>query len=216
MKKIALILAGCGHLDGAEIREAVITLLSIDKNNAESHIFAPNIEQMHVVNHLTGEAKAEKRNVLVEAARIARGQIKDLNELNAKDYDALILPGGYGAAKNFADIAIKGKEANFILPEYKKIITDFIDQKKPIGAICISPAVLTLALRGKIKPTVTIGEENDMISSLGGVHKSCATNDIIIDTEHKIVSCSAYMREDKISAVAEGIEKLVTKVISLA
>ncbi|MCD6034586.1 MAG: isoprenoid biosynthesis protein [Rickettsiales bacterium] len=218
MVKVAVVLAGCGHLDGAEIRESVITLLALDRAGAEVSIFAPDVNQMHVVNHLTGkEMPGESRNVLEEAARIARGKISPLAKASAKDFDALVLPGGYGAAKNLSNVATKGKNAT-VLPELKTLITDFLHQKKPIGAICISPAILTAAVKGNLVPTVTLGEDADgLIAGLGGKHRNCPTDEAVLDEEHGIVSCSAYMRGDAtISDVAAGIEKVVATVVAIA
>jgi enhancing lycopene biosynthesis protein 2 len=213
MKKIAVVLAGCGHLDGAEIREAVITLLELDKAGAVVQCFAPNINQMHVVNHLTGQEAGETRNVLVEAARIARGKIKDLKEARAADFDGLLLPGGFGAAKNLSDLAIKGKDAT-VIPEFKNLILEFLKARKPIGAICISPAILVAAVGKEIHPSVTIGEDNDgLIAGLGGVHIACATEDICFDEKNNIASCSAYMRDAPLAKIAEGIAKVVNKVV---
>ncbi len=214
-KKVAVILAGCGHLDGAEIREAVLALYFLDKHGAETQCFAPDIKQHDVVNHLTGEAVNEERNVLQEAARIARGKIRSLNELNADEFDAVVLPGGYGVAKNLSDLALKGAEAK-ALPAYEKGLKAFNEAGKPIGAICIAPAVLVAALT---KGTVTIGEDKgtaEVIQKLGGKHLNCATNEICIDEEEKIVSTSAYMRDDKLAKIGEGIESLVKKVLALA
>lgn len=217
MIKVAVVLAGCGHLDGAEIREAVLTLLALDRDGAEFQCFAPDIKQMHVVNHLTGEEVAsESRNVLVEAARIARGNIKNLKEAKASDFDALIMPGGFGAAKNLSNLAVKGAMGD-VLPELKNLITEFISNKKPIGAICISPAVLALALKNEVKANVTIGDDEDgVIAATGSEHKSCKTNEICLDSKNLIVSTSAYMRDAALKDVAEGIEKLVAKVVELA
>jgi len=217
MKKVAVVLAGSGYLDGAEIRESVITLLALDRAEAQVQCFAPDINQMHVVNHLTGEeVKGESRNVLVESARIARGNIKDLSQANVNDFDALILPGGFGAAKNLSDVAVKGADAD-VLPEFKELILSFLDAKKPIGAICISPAVVAAAVKGARKIEVTVGKDDGgLISGMGADHKSCDTTDICIDEAHLIVSCSAYMDDSaRIKDVATGIEKLVEKVISM-
>ncbi len=215
MPKIAVILSGCGHQDGAEIRESVIALLALDRAGAEVQIFAPNSNQRDVINHITGEPMPETRNVLVEAARIARGKIKDLKEAKASDFDGLVLPGGYGAAKNLSDVAIKGKDA-IVLPELRALILDFVAQKKPIGAICIAPAILTAALKGTIQANVTIGEDNDLIIGLGGKHTVCATENDVIDDTHNIITCSAYMRDDTLSNVASGIEKVVAEVVKRA
>lgn len=216
MKKIAIILAGCGHLDGAEIRESVITLLALDRAGASVSIFAPNIEQYHVINHLTGQPQAnEKRNVLIEASRIARGNIQDLKQLKVSNFDALILPGGYGVAKNLCDIAF-GLEAPIIHPDVEQVILEFYNFKKPIGVICIAPALLVAVLKKYgVVVNVTVGDDSNIVESLGGKHHSCGTSAIFVDEEHKIVSCSAYMRDDILANIAEGIEKLVNKVLSI-
>ncbi len=215
MKKIAVILAGCGHLDGAQIRESVITLLELDKAGADFQCFAPDILQHHVVNHLTGQETTETRNVLVEAARIARGKIKPLSEARASDFAAIIMPGGGGAAKNLSDLAFAGAKAK-VIPELKELLSQFLEEKKPIGAICISPAILVSAIADKISPMVTIGDDNDkLIESLGGKHKACATSDIIIDEKNKIVTCCAYMRDDPFKDIATGIAKLVKKIVEM-
>jgi enhancing lycopene biosynthesis protein 2 len=215
-KKVAVILAGCGYLDGAEIRESVLSLLYLDENNADVKIFAPDKDQHHVINHLNGEEVAnETRNVLIESARIARGDISPLSDLNASDFDALILPGGFGVAKNCSTLAFDGADMN-IDEEYKKAINDFYDDKKPIGAICISPAILVASLKAKTKTKVTVGEEenNDLIESLGGTHTAKRTDDIEIDNDNNIVSTSAYMRDDaRISDVSKGIENLVKEIL---
>lgn len=214
---IAVILAGSGYLDGAEIREAVLTLLSLDKQGAGVSVFAPDIAQHHVVNHLTGEETSETRNVLAEAARIARGDIKPLSELDAASFDALVIPGGFGVAKNLSDLAFKGAEAQAI-DDFAEIVKAFHISQKPIGAICIAPAVIASIL-GEHNPTLTVGDDEGTagaIEAMGGTHQSCATDAIIYDEKNNIVSCSAYMREDSIANVAEGIDKLVVKVIALA
>lgn len=214
MTNVAVVLSGCGHLDGAEIREAVISLLALDKGGATVSIFAPDIAQKDVVNHLTGKPIEETRNVLVEAARIARGKIRDLKEAKASEFDALVLPGGFGAAKNLSNLAEKGPDAQ-VLPEFKALILDFLRAGKPIGAICISPAVLTAAVKGEVTPHVTIGDDNDgLIEALGGVHQQCQTKGIVIDDTNHIVTCSAYMRDDTLTNVALGIEKLVEVILN--
>lgn len=215
MAKVAVILAGCGHKDGSEIRESVIALLALDKENAEVTIFAPDRAQKDVVDHAHGKSADASRNLMVEAARIARGEIKPLNELKAGNFDALVIPGGFGVAKNFSDIADKGKEASYIDPEFQRVVKEFHTAEKPIGAICIAPAVVTLALKGTAKAHVTIGDDADgLIAALGGEHQQCATRGIVIDDANHIVSCSAYMRNDRLSEIASGIEKLVEVVIN--
>ena len=216
-KKVCVLLSGCGVYDGSEIHEAVLTLLFLDKNNAEIICAAPDMEQMHVVNHLTGTPTGEKRNVLVESARIARGDIKNLKDVTAKDVDALIIPGGFGAAKNLSDFAVKGAEA-VVHPEVKRIISEMTVAGKPVGALCIAPATLTKAL-SDIKPKLTIG--NDVgtaaaISAMGGEHAECAVDGVIIDEKNKIVTTPAYMLGPGIKDIAKGIEKLVNTIIEMA
>lgn len=216
MANVAVILSGCGYLDGAEIRESVLALLALDRNGANVSIFAPDSDQTDVVNHLTGQPSEETRNVLVESARIARGKIAPLTELDTNNFDALVLPGGYGVAKNLSNLAFEGSNAT-VDPTFTNIIKSFLDQKKPIGAICISPAVLVAATKDTIKPTVTIGDDNDgLITIMGATHETCDTSGCVIDDAHKIASCSAYMREDSIANVADGIDKVINKVLDFA
>lgn len=217
MARIGVLLSGCGVFDGAEIHESVLTMLALDRAGAEIICMAPNIEQHHVVNHLTQEEMAEKRNVLVESARIARGEIKDLKEVKGADLDGLILPGGFGAAKNLSDFAFKGADST-VQPEVKRILEEMSAANKPIGAICISPAPLAKALAEK-KPEVTIGNDQgtaEAIETMGGQHKSCTVDMIHVDAGNNVVSTPAYMLGPGIKEVAVGIEKLVNKVVELA
>ncbi len=217
MAKVGVLLSGCGVFDGTEIHEAVLTLLALDRAGAEIVCMAPNVEQAHVINHLTQEVTAEKRNVLVESARIARGEIKDLKDVQAGDLDALIMPGGFGAAKNLSDFAFKGPEAT-VHPEVKRLLNDLAAAGKPIGAICIAPATLTKALADR-KPEVTIGTDAgtaSAIEAMGGRHKSCSVDMIHLDAGNKLVSTPAYMLGPGIKDVALGIEKLVARVVALA
>lgn len=215
MKKIAIILAGCGHLDGAEIRESIITLLELDKHDVNVSIFAPNIDQSDVVNHITGKPMNETRNVLIESARIARGQIKDTKELKPSDFNALIMPGGFGVAKNLATIASQGTKGS-VSPEIKTIIQQFFKLKKPIGAICISPAIIAKALQELAIPTLTLGEHNNMLEAFGANEKICQANMIAIDNDNKLVSTPAYMLDEKLSNIAKGIENLVNQIVKMA
>lgn len=216
MAKIGVLLSGCGVNDGSEIHEAVITMLTLDKAGAETVCMAPDVDQFDVVNHLTGEATGEKRNVLVESARIARGNIKDIRKVRAADIDGLIIPGGFGAAKNLSDFAVKGKDA-VVNEDVKRLLNDMVSAEKPIGAICIAPATLTKALEEK-NPEVTIG--NDIgtagaIEAMGGRHKECSVDMIHVDSNNKLVTTPAYMLGQCIKDVAVGIEKLVNKVLEL-
>ncbi len=215
-KKIGVLLSGCGVFDGTEIHEAVLTLLTLDRAGAEIICMAPDIDQMHVVNHITQEVTGEKRNVLVESARIARGEIRNLKDVPASDLDALIMPGGLGAAKNLSDFAIKGTGAS-VHPEVKRILREMVSAGKPVGAICIAPATLTKALSGK-KPEVTIGNDQQTasaIEAMGGTHKTCTVDMIHIDQKNKIVTTPAYMLGPGIKDVALGIEKLVNQIMSM-
>jgi len=216
-KKIGVLLAGCGVYDGSEIHETVLTMLYLDQANAEIICMAPNMEQYHVIDHLSGTETTEKRNVLVESARIARGEIKDLKDVQASDMDAIIIPGGFGAAKNLSDFAINNVQAT-VHPEVQRIITEMIDSKKPVGALCIAPATLTKAIADK-QPEVTIGNDigtADAIEKMGGKHVTCAVDQIHIDQDKKIVTTPAYMLGPNIKDVATGIEKLVTEVLTMA
>jgi len=218
MKKIGVILSGCGVYDGSEIHEAVITLLAIDRAGAEAVCMAPDVAQLHVVNHLSGEVDAkDSRNVLVEAARIARGKIRDLSTVSASDLDAVILPGGFGAAKNLSTFALAGADCS-LNPQVERLLKEMFVAKKPIGALCISPVVLARALGKEAPITVTIG--NDVgtataIKATGALHENCPVREFVIDRKHKIVSTPAYMLAGRISEAADGIEKTVRAVISL-
>lgn len=217
-QKIAIILSGSGYLDGAEIRESVLTLLALDSEGLEYDIFAPNREQHHVVNHITGEEEQNsKRNILEESARIARGKIQDLEELDAENYGALIMPGGFGVAKNFCDFAFKGAGATADELIINKI-KDFKNTLKPIGAICIAPALLALII-GPQKPKLTIGEDPATASELeklGATHENCPVHECVIDTDNLIVSTPAYMYDDaKLNDIYMGIDKTVKNIVSM-
>lgn len=212
MANIAVVLSGCGYLDGSEIREAVIALLELDKAGHHVQCFAPNINQRDVVNHLDGSVVEETRNVLVESARIARGQVLPIEQANVENFDALVLPGGFGAAKNLSDLAINGSDMT-VTPAFKSLVLSFLEAKKPIGAICISPAVLVGAIAEKTNATVTIGDDQDgLIEKLGGTHQACATDAIAIDEANQIISCPAYMKQDSLANVALGITRLVQEI----
>ncbi|AIL64215.1 isoprenoid biosynthesis glyoxalase ElbB [Pseudomonas alkylphenolica] len=214
-KKVAVILSGCGVFDGAEIHESVITLLRLDQRGAEVQCFAPNIAQMHVLNHLTGEEMPESRNVLVESARIARGNIKDLREADAKEFDALIVPGGFGAAKNLSNFAVEGSGCS-VHPDVLALAEAFAEAGKPVGLICISPALAAKIYGPGV--VCTIGNDADAsaaIVKMGGTHEECDVHDIVEDTQRKLVSTPAYMLAQSISEAAGGIYKLVDRVLEL-
>lgn len=219
MAKVAVVLSGCGVYDGSEIHEAVVTLLALDRAGAEITIAAPDVEQAHVVNHLTGDAAGgEKRRVTVEAARIARGPVLDLAKLRVDDIDAIIFPGGFGAAKNLSTYAFDGTEMK-VNKEVERITVEMARAHKPIGTMCISPVMTAKVLADAgIKTTVTIGNDAGTaghVEALGGVHKPCAVDDIVFDEQNRVVSTPAYMLAGSIKEAAAGIEKLVEAVVKL-
>lgn len=214
-KKVAVILSGCGVYDGAEIHESVITLLRLDQRGAQVQCFAPDIAQLHVINHLTGEEMPESRNVLVESARIARGNVKDLREARVEDFDALIIPGGFGSAKNLSNFAAEGVGCT-VQPQVLALTEAFAEAGKPVGLICISPALAAKIYGPGV--TCTIGTDVDTaaaVTRMGGTHKECAVTDIVEDTMRKLVSTPAYMLAQNISEAASGINKLVDRVLEL-
>lgn len=214
-KKVAVILSGCGVYDGAEIYESVITLLRLDQRGAQVQCFAPNIAQLHVINHLTGEEMPESRNVLVESARIARGNVKDLREADVEDFDALIVPGGFGTAKNLSNFAIEGAGCT-VQPQVLALAEAFAEAGKPVGLICISPALAAKIYGPGV--TCTIGNDADTaaaMNKMGANHEDCAVTDIIEDKARKLVTTPAYMLAQSISEAASGINKLVDRVLEL-
>lgn len=216
-KRVGVVFSGCGVFDGTEIHEAVLTMLYLDRGGAEIINAAPDVDQLHVINHMTHEEMDECRNVLVESARITRGNIVDLTSLKADDIDALIFPGGFGAAKNLSDFALKGPDAS-VHPEVRRILQEAYNSGKPIGALCIAPAMLAKALCDK-EPGVTIGQDEGTaaaIESMGATHHLCGVDEIHVDTQNKIVTTPAYMLGPGIKDVALGIEKLVDQVLAMA
>ena len=214
-KKVAVILSGCGVYDGAEIYESVVTLLRLDQRGAQVQCFAPNIAQLHVINHLTGEEMPESRNVLVESARIARGEIKDIREADAEVFDALIIPGGFGSAKNLSNFAIEGTGCT-VQPDVLALTEAFAEAGKPVGLICISPALAAKIYGPGV--TCTIGNDAETAAALnkmGATHKDCAVSDIVEDKARKLVTTPAYMLAQSISEAASGINKLVDRVLEL-
>ncbi|NRD72045.1 isoprenoid biosynthesis glyoxalase ElbB [Shewanella sp. VB17] len=217
MKKMAVLLSGAGVYDGSEIHESVLAMLALSKLGAQYQCFAPNINQMHVVNHLSGEvAENENRNVLVESARIARGEIKVTDELDISLFDGLIIPGGFGAAKNLCNFATKGSDCE-VSPEVSKFITQFVETKKPIGFICIAPIMIPrLYDKGA---SGTIGADVETVkafNAMGGQHQEANAQEIVVDEERKLVSTPAYMLAGSIAEANIGIEKLVKKVLEMA
>lgn len=216
-KKVGVVLSGCGVYDGAEIQESVITFLALDKAGAKIICLAPDIPQMHVINHVKGEpVSSENRNVLIESARIARGEIKNINDVKAADLDALIFPGGYGAAKNLSTFAVDGVNCK-VNPAVERLVKEMHGAKKPLGFICIAP-VLAAKILGKHQPKLTIGNDAataQSIEKMGGKHVVCKVDEIAIDEVNKIVTTPAYMLGPSIAAVAKGIEKCVAEVLKL-
>jgi enhancing lycopene biosynthesis protein 2 len=219
MARVAVILSGCGVYDGAEIHESVLTLLALDRAGAQTIIAAPYTEQAHVVNHMTGElAQGEKRRVEVEAARIARGSVRDIAALRASDIDALIFPGGFGAAKNLCNYAFDGPKLS-VQPEVSRLTLEVARAQKPIGAICIAPVMVAKVLSDAgMKVTVTIGNDEATaahIQGFGAAHQSCLADGIVVDQSARLVTTPAYMLARSIQECAVGIEKLVTAVLEL-
>ncbi|EPZ8227826.1 isoprenoid biosynthesis glyoxalase ElbB [Vibrio alginolyticus] len=216
MKKVAVILSGSGVYDGSEIHEAVLALYAIEKAGATWHCFAPNIDQLHVINHLTGDEMDETRNVLIESARIARGNIDDVAKLNVDEYDALLLPGGFGAAKNLTDFAVSGAECS-INTHVAQACRAFANAKKPTGYLCISPVIIPMIYEQGVKGTVGNDEAVSIaFNQMGGEHTTCPVEDIVFDEKHLVLSTPAYMLAENISQAASGIEKLVSKLIKIA
>ena len=218
MKKVGVLLSGCGVNDGAEIHESVITMLALDRAGAEMVLMAPNIDQMHVVNHYTGQEMDEYRNVLVESSRIARGNIKDMAEISANDMDALIIPGGFGVAKNLCDYAMAGPDCS-INPDVYRLISELKLLNKPIGAICIAPAMMAKIL-GELDESanMTIGSDETTskdIEAMGSIHVECKVSEMVVDEEKNLVTTPAYMEAKTIKDAADGIEKLVKQVLSM-
>ena len=212
-RKIAVVLAGCGYLDGSEIYETTLTLLRLDQLKMPYQCFAPDIDQHDVMDHVTGEpVEGETRNVLKESARLARGKIQPLDELDPEAFDAIIIPGGFGAAKNLCDFAITGDSIT-ILPLLVEKVRPFYDANKPIGMMCIAPVMVPKMLSGSIP--VTIGDDASIagaISAMGGLHRSCSVDNIVIDHEHKVVTTPAYLLAENLDEAARGIFKLVEKI----
>jgi enhancing lycopene biosynthesis protein 2 len=218
--KAAVLLAGCGHLDGAEVREAVLVLLALDQHGAAFQCVAPNADQFHVINHATGQpVEGARRNMLEESSRIARvGQCLDLAQASAADYDCLLLPGGYGVAKNHCTFAFKGTDAE-VRPDVAAFVKAFFDAGKPVGAVCIAPALVALALAGSGRhAALTIGNDAGCaaaLDTLGARHQARASaRDIAVDEDLNLVTAPAYMFDDaRLSDVFVGIERTVAEVL---
>ena len=215
MKNVAIVLSGCGVFDGSEIHETVATMLALNNANISYQCFAPNIEQTSVINHLTQQPMSEKRNVLTEAARIARGDIKDIDEANIADLDAAVYPGGFGAATHFSDFAKNGVEM-----QMQKSIFNFAkkmaDAHKPQAFLCISPILISTIYGPGIKQT--IGNDKGTataIEKMGGIHQDCKVTDVIIDHDAKVVSTPAYMLAKDIGEVFTGVKHSIEALLKL-
>jgi enhancing lycopene biosynthesis protein 2 len=217
-KKIGVVLSGSGVYDGGEIHESVITLLALDEAKVQIKCVAPDIDQMHVIDHTKAEPTlGEKRNVLKESARIARGEITDISKITDNDLDGLIFPGGFGVAKNLCTFATEGTNCS-VNGEVVRLVKEMYAAKKPLAFICISPAMAAKIL-GEHGPKLTIGNDKgtaEAIKSMGGIHVECTVENIVVDEENKIVTTPAYMLGPSISHIAKGIRKCVNKILEMS
>ncbi len=217
MKNILLILSGCGVYDGSEIYESTFTMLAIEENGASFTCCAPDVQQAHVINHLTGETEPGSRSVLTESARLARGKIAPLEKVHAKDFDALIIPGGFGSAKNLCNFAFAGNQCT-VNSDVERLICEFHQAKKPMGFLCIAPVIVAKVL-GKKGVCVTIGNDKTTataIESFGAKHQDCTVESIVVDITHRVVTTPAYMLGENMLEVRKGIAKAVEKVLDLS
>jgi enhancing lycopene biosynthesis protein 2 len=213
-KKFAVVLSGCGVFDGSEIHEATMTLYAIMNNGGEYEIFAPDVPQHHVIDHITGEPTDEKRNVLTESARLARGKIKALTEFRTENFDAIIFPGGFGVAKNLSSFAFDGAEC-MINVQVEKIIREMVNQEKPVGALCIAPVLMARILE---KPELTIGQDAETaraLESMGSVHKNTSHGEVVVDKKYKLVTSPCYMLDATILDIAAGADAVVKELFRL-
>ena len=216
MAKVGVILSGCGVFDGSEIHEAVITLLCLSQRGAEYECLAPD-KTMPAVNHLTKKPEASPRNVLVESARIARGNVRSLGGVTGGDFDGFVLPGGFGAAKNLCTFASHGAKCE-VDPEVSRVLTEAHQAGKPLGFACIAPAVAAKVFGGE-SPKLTIGHDAETaagLEALGAQHVSCDVKDVVVDEAHRIVSTPAYMEAKNLTELYVGIDKLVAQVLEWA
>ncbi|MDE1474984.1 isoprenoid biosynthesis glyoxalase ElbB [Xenorhabdus bovienii] len=215
MKCVAVILSGCGVYDGSEIHESVLTMLSLSRLGAKVSFFSPDEVQHHVINHLNGEEEKETRHIMQESARITRGNIQPLSQVDTNTLDALIIPGGFGVAKNLCNFAFKGSECE-INKDLLSIVRSMHQQGKPMGFMCIAPVMVAKILGRPIK--VTIGNDPEtaaQIEAMGGIHIECPVDDIVIDFKNKIVTTPAYMLAESLSQAEQGIDKLVRKILEM-
>ncbi|MCB2099799.1 MAG: isoprenoid biosynthesis glyoxalase ElbB [Rhodobacterales bacterium] len=211
---IAVVLSGCGVYDGAEIHESVLTLLALDRQGAAYQCFAPDVDQAHVVNHLTGEESPESRNVLVESARIARGAVKPLSDYDADAFDAIIFPGGFGAAKNLCSFAFDGADCT-INPDVEAAVRATHAARKPIGALCIAPALMAKIFE---HAEVTIGQDEgtaEAITAMGGQHIKTTHGQVVIDPRLRLATSPCYMLDSTIGQIADGAENTVRTILEM-
>ncbi len=217
-KRIGVVLSGCGVQDGAEIHESVLTMLALDRAGAEIVCMAPDREQTEVVDHRTGQRTGERRNVLTEAARIARGKIRPVSEVQASELDGVVLPGGYGAAKNISTFAADGARCT-VEPEVARLLRDLHAAGKPIAALCIAPAVLAAVFGKSVHPELTIGNDASTaqaLQSMGARHRDAAVTEVVVDHRNRIVTTPCYMYDARIRDVAAGAEQAVQAMLALA
>lgn len=218
MTHVAVVLSGCGHLDGSEVHESVLCLLALAQAGCTYHCFAPDQEQADVINHLTREPMAEKRNALVEAARIARGDISPLSELDPDKFDAILLPGGFGAAKNLSDFATAGTDCS-VNQDLKRALLSFRSTSKPIGACCIAPAVVAKSFQGSGKVQMTLGtnpSNAQQLEAMGMDSELTPSDQMTADRENKVFTTPCYMEPPNLAGMYEGVKKVVAEIKALS
>jgi enhancing lycopene biosynthesis protein 2 len=217
-RRIGVLLSGSGVHDGSEIHEAVLTLLALDRRGAEAVCMAPDVDQIDVIDHLTVRRSQQKRNVLTESARIARGRISPIREIEPVDLDGLVIPGGFGAAKNLCTYAADGRKCR-VDPDVRRLLLALHEQKKPIAALCIAPVILASVFGKKHRPQVTAGKDLDIMNDLGAMGarpQAAESTQISVDRENRLVTTPAYMGTERLAEVAVGIEKAVEAVLAMA
>lgn len=215
-KNIGVILSGCGHRDGTEIHEVTLTLLAIHRHGAEYQCYAPDMEQVQVINHLTGQVMPEKRNVLVESARIARGKIIALHDFDADKLDGLVIPGGLGAAKNLSSYAFDGAQC-LVYKDVARAICDMAVRNKPIGALCIAPVIIAKVLSER-NVMLTIGQDKATVENLvtmGARHTPTNRCEVVVDRHNKIVTTPCYMLDSRVDEIAAGADKVIVSMLEL-
>lgn len=213
MKKFAVVLSGCGVYDGAEIHEAVMTLYAIEKHGATYQCFAPDIEQAHVINHQLGAVVEESRNVLTESARIARGKIQPLTAFSALEYDAIVFPGGFGAAKNLSDYAFSNGDGYSVNGEVSSVIMEMIAERKPVGAMCIAPVLLAEVLDNAV---VTVGHDEGTalaIERVGATHVNTTQGQVTVDKKHRVYTTACYMQDKNLVEIADSTNNLIGRML---